>query len=97
MTDRSRERRWLILSEDGRHVWLGRYSDPSEEEIASAEASLAAQSLGGYVAVAEGDYWSRKARMTLLPVRPLGGPRIPFEQASDAFEAIRARRLSELA
>jgi hypothetical protein len=35
--------------------------------------------------------------MTLLPVRPLAGPRIPFEQAWATFEAIRVKKLSKLA
>ena len=28
------ERRWIILGEDGRHVTMGRHSDPSPEELA---------------------------------------------------------------
>jgi hypothetical protein len=49
------ERRWLVLAEVGRHVWLGRARDPEEVEIREAEASLAARSLAVWLAVAEGD------------------------------------------
>jgi hypothetical protein len=37
------ERRWIVLGTDGRHVSLGRDSDPSPEEIEAAEAALLAQ------------------------------------------------------
>jgi hypothetical protein len=39
------ERRWIVLGEDGRHITMGRHSDPSPEEVAKAEAGLAAQGL----------------------------------------------------
>lgn len=89
-----RERRWLILGEDGRHVWLGRARDPDEAEIRDAEAALAARSQAGWLAVAEGDYWLVGMPMTLLLVRPLAGPTAAFEQAARRFAAIRAERLS---
>jgi hypothetical protein len=53
------ERRWIVLTEDGRHITLGRYTDPSPEEIATAEAGLAEQGLSGWLAVMKGNYYER--------------------------------------
>jgi hypothetical protein len=89
------ERRWIVLGEDGRHVTLGRHSDPSEAEIAAAEQALAAQSLHGWLAIAEGDYYARRGRVSLLMVRPLGAPQVAFDSAAAAFEALRRRALQQ--
>jgi hypothetical protein len=67
-------RRWIVLGEDGRHVTLGRDSDPAEAEIAAAEAALRAQGPHGWLAVAEGDLWSGRNSARLLMVRALGEP-----------------------
>jgi hypothetical protein len=88
-----RERRWIVLGEDGRHVTLGRHSDLTEAEIAAAEQALAAQGLHGWLAVAAGDYWARRGRVSLLMVRPLGTPQAAFDEAAAAFEALRRRAL----
>jgi hypothetical protein len=92
--DRTGERRWLVLGEDGRHVWLGRYTDPTPEEIAAAEAALAAQGLAGWLAAMEGDYWRRRARIELIEVQTLGAPAVAFREAVTAFEAKRAGALA---
>ncbi len=86
-----RERRWIVLAEDGRHSTLGRDTDPSEDEIKAAERSLAAQALNGWLAIAEGDYWSRRAKVNLLMVRCLGAPQIEFNAAAAIFESLRRR------
>jgi hypothetical protein len=86
-----RERRWIVLGTDGRHVTLGRYSDPSEEEIQAAEQVLTAQGLAGWLAVLEGDYWRRRAMVSVMAVRPLAGPTSGFDEAVAAFEACRMR------
>ena len=96
MAVRAREKRWAVIGEDGRHVWLGRHSDPSEEEIAGAETALAAQKLAGWLAVVEGDYWSRRGRLAFVMVRPLASPASAFEAATAAFEAARKAKLAEL-
>lgn len=85
------ERRWIVLTEDGRHVTLGRHTDPTEAEIAAAEQALVAQSLHGWLAVTEGDYWAQRGRVSLLMVRPLGAPQVAFESAAAIFEALRSR------
>ncbi len=89
------DRRWIVLGEDGRHVTLGRHSDPSLDEIAQAEASLAAQGLAGWLAVMEGAYYQRR-KPSLMMVRPLFNPERPFAEAVDAFQAARRAKLDGL-
>ena len=89
------ERRWIILGEDGRHVTMGRHSDPSPEEIAQAEAGLAAQNLAGWLAIMEGAYYQRR-KPSLMMVRQLCNPQRPFAEAVDAFEAARRATLDGL-
>lgn len=84
----ARERRWLLLAETGDHSWLGRETDPGEDEIGSAEASLRRVGVGGFLVVTEGDYWSR-GPMSLLEVRRLNGPGASFDTAVAAFLAKR--------
>ncbi|MDT8333795.1 hypothetical protein RQ831_22320 [Roseomonas gilardii] len=90
---RNRERCWIVLGTDGRHVTLGRHSDPAEEEIRAAEQALSAQGQAGWLAVLEGDYWRRRTKMSVLAVRPLADPDSGFDEAVAAFEACRTRAL----
>lgn len=90
---RARERRWIVLSTDGRHVTLGRHSDPTEEEILVAERSLAEAGLAGWLAVVEGDYYARRGKPAVMMVRALAAPAGAFEDAATAFEAARTRAL----
>ncbi len=90
---RARERRWAIIGEDGRHVWVGRHSDPTEAEITEVEAALARQGLTGFLAITEGDYWSRSGSLNFIMVRPLATPTASFDAAVAAFEAARKKRL----
>jgi hypothetical protein len=87
------ERRWIVLGEDGRHATLGRHTDPTEAEIAAAEQALVAQGLHGWLAVADGDYWAKRATVSLLMVRTLGAPQAAFDSAAAAFEILRRRAL----
>jgi hypothetical protein len=89
-----REKRWMLLAEDGRHVWLGRHSDPAPEEIEAAEAHLQEMSLGGWLAVHEGDYWGGENVVDLMMVRSLASPAATWEQARASFEARRRERLA---
>lgn len=88
-----RERRWIVLTEDGRHVTMGRHSDPSPDEIAQAEAGLVAQGLAGWLAVMEGAYYARR-EPSLMMVRPLCNPERPFAEAVGAFQAAREASLA---
>jgi hypothetical protein len=81
-----RDRRWIALGADGRHITLGCHSDPSDAEIAHLEAELGRQGVGGaWLAVAEGDYWKPRMRVTLLKVRTVGNPDGTWEKAVAAF------------
>lgn len=91
---KAKDRRWLVLGEDGRHVWLGRHSDPSDDDIHAAKEGLSAQSLGGWLAVSDGDYWDLFCDFVLLPVRPLSNPTEDFEVAKTKF--LDRRRKSQL-
>lgn len=64
-----RERRWIILAEDGRHVTLGYESDPTDAEIGQVGKSLRDQKLGGWLAVLEGRYYHARGPISLMMVR----------------------------
>lgn len=82
----ARVRRWAVLGEDGRHVWLGRATDPSVEEIDASEDGLRRTGLAGWFVVTEGDYWASRQPMNLHEVRALASPSLPFAEAVVAFE-----------
>lgn len=82
------ETRWIILATDGRHVTIGRHTDPTPEEISRAEAALASSGLAGWLAVLKGGYY-RQRKPSLLMVRPLGNPACQWAEAVEAFEAAR--------
>jgi hypothetical protein len=87
------ERHWIILGDDGRHVTVGRHTDPTEQEIARAGDALRATGQGGWLAVTEGDYYSPGRPISVLMVRELATPRQPWESAVAAFQGIRAGAL----
>ncbi len=90
------ERRWIILAQDGRHVTMGRAAPPSEAEVETAAAALAAQGLAGWLATLDGNYWSRR-RVVLAAVQTLGdGAALDWPAAITAFEAARQRALRPL-
>jgi hypothetical protein len=90
------ETRWIILGTDGRHVTLGRHSDPTPEELQQAETQLAERGLSGWLAVLKGGYWKRRPKPTLMMVRPLCDPQRPFAEAAEAFEAARKATLATM-
>lgn len=89
------ETRWIILGTDGRHVTLGRHSDPTPEEVGEAERGLSAQGLAGWLAVMKGGYYGRRKPL-LMMVRPLANPARPFEEAAAEFEAKRRATLASV-
>lgn len=88
------ETRWIILGTDGRHVTLGRHSDPTPEELQQAETQLAERGLAGWLAVMKGGYWKSRPKPSLMMVRPLRDPQRPFAEAAEAFEAARKAMLA---
>jgi hypothetical protein len=89
-TSQARERRWIVLSHDGRHVTLGRHTDPSEEEISRAAEALRRSGLGGWLAVLEGIYYGR-GPVSLMEVRELVPSPIAWQDAARAFQSIRSQ------
>jgi hypothetical protein len=86
-----RERRWIVLAQDGRHVTLGRATPPSAAEIAAASDALHRQCLAGWIATQDGDYWGRR-RVTLTPVQTIGAAAtLDWPAAVAAFEQARQR------
>jgi hypothetical protein len=67
-----RERRWAVITQDGRHSWVGRHTDPTDAETVALTAALEHESLTGWLAVTEGVYYSDEV-VTILMVRPLTG------------------------
>jgi hypothetical protein len=80
---------FIVLGSDGRHVLLGRHAAPDAAEVAQIAALLAAQGKGGWVARMVGDYWHRSHCVRLEMVREASPSSTPFDQAAEAFQAIR--------
>ena len=90
----SREKRWIVLATDGRHVTLGRHVDPTLEMIEQVGAELRQIGLGGWLAVTEGRYYEPRDVLRVMLVRPLAEPASDWDGAVAAFMAIRAVALS---
>lgn len=82
--DSTRERRWVVLREDGRFITLGRASDPTDDEL--AEDATRAQGVAAWPMVMAGNPWTC-TQSQLLEVRPLAGPTGSFGDATAAFLA----------
>ncbi|MBC9176124.1 hypothetical protein [Pseudoroseomonas ludipueritiae] len=90
----ARDRRWIVLAEDGRHVTLGRGSDPDQAELASLTETMRAQGLRGWLAVMEGDYHARRAAPTVMLVRALTPVTVEWDAAVAAFQDRHIKSLS---
>ncbi len=77
------ERRWIILSEDGRYATIGRATDPSPDDISRIEGAMQAQGLAGWLAVMEGDPHTGPMPR-LMEVRPMLAPVTLFTDAQAA-------------
>jgi hypothetical protein len=89
-----RDRRWIVLGEDGRHVSIGRHSDPEEAELITLGEALRAQGSGGWLAVMEGDYYGGRTAPALMMVRPLVPAVTAWDEAVTAFQTRRVQALS---
>jgi hypothetical protein len=88
------ERRWIVLSEDGRHVSVGRDTDPDEAELATLADALRAQNTGGWLAMMEGNCYSDCAAPALMMVRPLAPAATAWEDAAATFQQRRRQTLN---
>ena len=91
---RTKDPRWIVLTEDGRYSTLGRHREPEEADIAQVEETMRSQGLAGWLAIL-----SQSAYASGLPdvvhVRPLATPTAPFETGRDRLlESIRNERLA---
>ena len=83
-----REKRWLIIAQDGRHVTLGRHTSPAPDEISTAGSQLDKLGLAGWLVVSEGAYYSNGA-VDLLFVKPITKLIGNWDKANSAFYSIR--------
>ena len=79
-----RDPRWVLLVETGEYSILGRYREPDDETISAAEAALTKAGRAGWLAVMSHSAHALVAP-ELLMVRPLCDPKMPFEDAIQAF------------
>ena len=81
------ETRTIVLGDDGRPVTLGRYSEPSEEEILAVTEALAWQRMSSWpIEWIYGNRLSPQGRMTLTGFGPLGKPSESVEVAAALAE-----------
>ena len=85
----TRERRWIVLVENGEHSTVGRHTDPEAELLDTVAGQLRGHGVGGWLAVLEGDYHGRDA-LSLLMVRELVPAARSWSEAEAAFLRIRA-------
>ena len=84
----------MLLAETGAHAWIGRHSDPTEDELAGMGTELTRQGLGGWLCVVEGQYWS-EGPLTVLEVSRLAKGGI-FSEAAERFQARRCEGMGRL-
>lgn len=70
MTYTEKEKRWLVVVQNGDHVTLGRHTDPSEAEIDEVVKQLENMGTSGWLVVSEGLYYGEGV-VSLLNVRCL--------------------------
>jgi len=80
---------WLILAEDGRHVLLGRHRSPTEEDISRVAHALAAQGLGGWLALGTGNYYEKTQQYSLQNIMAISKSMVSWEIAETRFYKIR--------
>jgi hypothetical protein len=89
-SERVRERRWVVLSEDGRYAPVRCASEPTQDEIGEAECFLRTSGLAGWLAILEGTPYGPSP--SLLRVRSLAEPSGSWDDAVAHF--MERRKLS---
>jgi hypothetical protein len=79
--DGASDRRWVVVFDDGSVSTLGRAADPSEEELARIEASLAGRGLGAWLAIQSHSFHRAPPPPDFVAVRRLGPQGSSFEEA----------------
>jgi hypothetical protein len=88
MENPAREKRWLVLVQNGDHVTLGRHTDPADAEIADISRKLDEMAAAGWLVVSEGGYYG-SGHVTLLNVRRLTQIEGDWQQAEENWHAKR--------
>lgn len=88
-----REKRWMVLVANGQHSWLGRHSDPSEDELLAVSRAMAKLGTAAWLCMAEGNFWA-DGYYAVLQVKPLNGTG-DFDAALEAFLAKRRETLEQ--
>ncbi|MFZ0509017.1 MAG: hypothetical protein WBE85_04625 [Methylocella sp.] len=81
--DGSSDRRWVVVSEDGRYTTIGRASNPTDGQIRDAEDALRRQGLAGWLAIMSWSAYGTKVP-SLIEVRPLASPAKSWDEVSAA-------------
>ena len=80
-----------MITSDGRHVTVGRATDPTPEMPEAAGDRLRRLGLTGWLVVSDGSYYG-PGRLELLLVRPLSElPGVTWDEAQAAFLDARER------
>ena len=87
--ERLGERRWIVLSEDGRYAPVVCFLEPAQEEIAEVERSMRASGLAGWLAIMDGMPYGPAP--SLLRVRSLADPPGNWDDAVAQFLKRRKR------
>jgi hypothetical protein len=85
----------MALGQDGRHVWLGRHSDPEQHELDDISAKLDAQGMTAWLAVMRGNFWSAANAREILVVRRLTQQDGDPDAAVGMWREARSKTLSE--
>jgi hypothetical protein len=88
----SRERRWLVVVQDGQHSTLGRHTDPTAEDLEALAAQVDRLGVAGWLAVSEGVYYA-EGPVTLMCVRRLSAADGDWSAAERLWHERRARAL----
>jgi|SRR5579859_6860193 len=81
--ERRDERRWIVLSEDGRYAPVSCSSEPTQDEIGEVERSMQTSGLAGWLAIMDGMPYGPAP--SLLRVRSLADPPSNWDDAVAQF------------
>lgn len=84
----------MVLAATGQHSWLGRHSDPTDDELREVSRRMSELSIDAWLCVAEGNYWL-DGYYAVMPVRPLNGTG-DFDAAVAAFLTKRREQLEQI-
>lgn len=90
------DRRYLLISSDGRYTTLSRDTVPDEETIDIATEGLDSVGMAGWLVMSEGDYRGDDP-LILIPIRLLTAVSDDWEAAAIEFSKRRAAALTRRA